>query len=105
MGIEAPAATHFILPDFESHCASRGLYLRINKYCPEVSPAHTEWLLAGLGNIHEDKKKAYEGLQSGVLTSMCYPDAPIEKLRVCSDFVAISLILLTMTLLIRMSCR
>jgi hypothetical protein len=82
------SASKITIPDFESHCDS-SFVLRTNKEVTTASPSHDAWLLAGLGDIPERKKEAYAGLKAGLLTSMCYPDAPLEQLQVCCDFVCI----------------
>lgn len=80
------APTKITIPNFESHCDS-SFVLRTNPNCHIASPTHDDWLLSGLGDISERKKIAYSGLKAGLLTSMCYPDAPLEQLQVCCDFV------------------
>lgn len=98
----APTPDAIIIPDLVSHCD-------FSIHCnPKVETAVEEsktWLFEH-GQLGEKRKKAFRGLKAGgemfylqfttrsladprpsELTSMCYPYAEFDRLRVCCDFM------------------
>lgn len=81
---ETPSAPDtIIIPDLVSHCD-------FSIHCnPKVETAVEEsksWLFEH-GQLGEKRKNAFRGLRAGELTSMCYPYAEFDRLRVCCDFM------------------
>ncbi|KII87637.1 hypothetical protein PLICRDRAFT_112279 [Plicaturopsis crispa FD-325 SS-3] len=81
--ISTTAPTKIIIPDLVSHCTFK---IKVNPHNEEASVTSKEWLFRG-DNLSEKKRKAFHGLKAGFLTSMCYPDADYNQLRVCCDFM------------------
>jgi hypothetical protein len=79
----SPTPTKIVIPDLVSHCE---FTYRVNPHCAQAAPASEEWLHEG-GSLSARKREAFHGLKAGLLTSMCYPDAGYDELRVCCDFM------------------
>jgi hypothetical protein len=72
-----------ILPNFERHWTSS---VRVNRHCNEVSEASSRWLIQG-GNLSGKYAEKLRAVKSGLLASMCYQDAELDELRVCTDWM------------------
>jgi hypothetical protein len=75
--------TKLVIPDLVSHCSFKP---RLNPACIDASPTSEKWLTEG-GKLSDKKQRAFHGLRAGLLTSMCYPDAALPELQVCTDFM------------------
>ncbi|KAH8829192.1 isoprenoid synthase domain-containing protein [Flagelloscypha sp. PMI_526] len=75
--------TEFILPDLVSHCT---FPIHVSRHRKQVTAETSKWFFRN-GNLLGKKKQNYTGLQAGLLTSMVYPFAGYEQLRVCNDFM------------------
>ncbi|KAF8800611.1 terpenoid synthase [Phlegmacium glaucopus] len=73
----------FMIPDLVSHCT---FTLRVNRHRKQITTETKQWLFKD-GNLLGQKRAAYHGLNAGLLTAMCYPDAGCPQLRVCNDFL------------------
>ncbi|XP_006463368.1 hypothetical protein AGABI2DRAFT_208101 [Agaricus bisporus var. bisporus H97] len=73
----------FILPDLVSHCDFK---LRISRHRKQVTVETKKWLFQG-DSLDANKRKAFHGLNAGLLTAMTYPNAACPQLRVCNDFL------------------
>jgi len=82
-GFESKPSTKIILPDLVSHC---DFEIHMNPNVKEASAQAKEWLFEH-GKLSEHRKNAFRDLKAGELTSMCYPAADMERLRVCCDFM------------------
>ncbi|KAF8622004.1 hypothetical protein AX15_007358 [Amanita polypyramis BW_CC] len=83
MSTSVDTPSHFVLPDFASHCTYP---LRINPHYKEVASASEQWLLEG-GDLSPEGRHTLEGLKGGELVAMCYPDTDAYRLRVCNDYI------------------
>ena len=72
-----------VLPDLVSQCHYA---LNLNTFGKKVGSASEAWLVRQ-GNLSVKKQRSLHGLKSGLITSMCYPDAPEYELRVCCDYI------------------
>jgi len=72
-----------VLPDLVSHCTFK---LRTSRHWKQVTVETKKWLFKD-NNLLGQKRSAYHGLKSGLLTSMCYPDAGYTQLRAVNDFM------------------
>jgi hypothetical protein len=79
----APSTSKILVPDLVSHCEFK---LRLNPNVHEAATASEKWMIEG-GKVSAQKAADFKGLKAGLLTSMCYPDAPLDELRVCCDFM------------------
>jgi hypothetical protein len=77
------AAVKVVLPDLVSHCDFK---LRLNSHVHEAAPSSEKWMVEG-AKLSAKKIADFRGLKAGLLTSMCYPDADLDELRVCCDFM------------------
>jgi hypothetical protein len=77
------APTRFILPDLVSHCDFK---LHISRHRKQVTVETKKWLFKG-DNVVGEKRQAYHGLNAGLLTAMCYPDAACPQLKLCNVFL------------------
>ncbi len=73
----------FMIPDLVSHCT---FTLRTNRHRKQTTVKTKKWLFKD-GNLLGRKRDSYHGLNAGLLTAMCYPDAACPQLRVCNDFL------------------
>ncbi len=72
-----------LFPDLFSHCP---FPLRISPHAKKVGAESDAWLVRQ-GHLSVKKQKALHGLKSGLITGMCYADAPEFEFRVLCDFV------------------
>lgn len=72
-----------VIPDLVSHCDFK---LRLNASVHEAAAQSERWILEG-AKLSKKKMAEFHGLKAGLLTCMCYPDADLEQLRVCCDFM------------------
>ena len=79
----SPSPSKIIIPDLVSHCT---IPVRCNRNWRLASVESKRWLFRG-GDLKQKKRDAFHGLKAGYLTSMCYPLAEYEQLRVCCDFI------------------
>jgi hypothetical protein len=75
--------TKIVFPDLVSYCT---FDLRIHPQCKQAMDESSEWLLRG-DSLNQQKRQAFLGLKSELLTSMCYPDVSYPQLRVCCDYI------------------
>jgi hypothetical protein len=102
--INSPPSNKILIPDLVSHCTFE---IHLNSHVDRAVQESKDWLFAG-GNLSEKRKDAFRGLKAGgellvlpllldvhtliqyfclELTSMCYPYAEFDQLRVCCDFM------------------
>jgi hypothetical protein len=81
--IPSSPPTQIVIPDLVSHCPFK---LRLNPACIDASLTSEKWLAEGC-KLSEKKQRAFRGIGLGVLTSMCYPDAALPELQVCTDWM------------------
>jgi len=75
----------FVMPDLVSHCT---LDLRAHEESPRVVWECKTWMINGSNIFRKDKTlNLLHGLKAGELACACYPMAPLQKLRVCCDFM------------------
>jgi hypothetical protein len=79
--VSAPAKV--VLPDLVSHCEFK---LRLNPNVHTATTTSERWILDG-AKLSQKKMCDFHGLKAGLLTCLCYPDANLEQLRVCCDFM------------------
>lgn len=79
----SPSPKSFILPDLVSHCDFK---LRVSRHRKQVTVETKKWLFQG-DCLDTNRRKAFHGLNAGLLTAMTYPDAACPQLRVCNDFL------------------
>ena len=80
---DEPCTSRITLPDLVSHCT---FDLLVNSFGKKIGAGSEAWMNR-LGNLSCKKKRALHGLKCGLLTAMCYPDAPEHELRVCCDYL------------------
>jgi hypothetical protein len=73
----------FMIPNLVSHCT---FTLHVNRHRKQTTAETKKWLFKD-GNLLGRKRDSYHGLNAGLLTAMCYPDAACPQLRVCNDFL------------------
>ena len=81
--IRDASVTKIVLPDIPAYCA---FDIRFNRHTKHVSSASKKWLRRGI-QMSQKKRRALDGLKCDVLASVCYPDAALPQLRVCTDFL------------------
>lgn len=72
-----------VLPDLVAHCP---FALRTNPHGAAVARASERWI-SKRGNLNRAQRARVRGLQAGLLTAMCWPDARAHELKVCADFL------------------
>ena len=77
------ATANIILPDLVSHCNFK---LHHNRHRKQVTVETMKWLFKG-DNLCSTQRDAFRGLNAGLLTSMCYPNAGYSQLRAVNDFL------------------
>jgi hypothetical protein len=77
------APSKVVLPDLVSHCEFK---LRLNPNVHNAAATSERWILDG-AKLSQKKMYDFHGLKAGLLTCLCYPDADLEQLRVCCDFM------------------
>lgn len=83
MSVPSPLES-FVLPDLVAHCP---FPLARQPNAEAIAAASDRWLDEGCPELSPRKRAALYGLQSGILTAHCYPDADDEHLRVVADFL------------------
>jgi hypothetical protein len=81
---ETTKPASFIIPDLVSHCHFPISY---NVHGDEINKESVEWLEANCPDLDDGQRRAFRGLQAGVLTAYCYTSAPAKRLRVVADFL------------------
>jgi hypothetical protein len=71
-----------IVPNFEHHWTSP---VRVNPHCDEVSEASIQWFIKE-GDLTKKYAEKLRAVKGGLLASVCYPNAELDKLRVCADW-------------------
>ncbi len=77
------ARAKFILPDLVSHC---DFVLHHNRHRKRVTVETKKWLFKG-DNRCTAQRDDFHGLKTGLLASMCYPNAGYPQLRAVNDFL------------------
>lgn len=75
--------TKIMLPDLVSHCK---FDKSVNRYRKQITSETQRWLYNGY-NLNVKARDSFHGLQVGLLSAMCYPDAGCPQLRVVNDFL------------------
>jgi hypothetical protein len=76
---ETTKPASFIIPDLVSHCHFPISY---NVHGDEINKESVEWLEANCPDLDDGQRRAFRGLQAGVLTAY-----PAKRLRVVADFL------------------
>lgn len=73
------------IPDLSSYCENR-FPLHISRYRKDISAESKEWFFY-TDKSSTEKQEAYNGLNPGLLVSVCYPHGGFPQLRVVTDFL------------------
>ncbi|KIY47372.1 terpenoid synthase [Fistulina hepatica ATCC 64428] len=84
VAVSVAASIKIILPDLVSHCK---FDIRISRFRKLITSETKRWLFYGDNRLTGKRRDAFHGLNAGLLTAMCYPDAGYSQLRVCNDFL------------------
>ena len=73
------------IPDLSSYCGDR-FNQQISRHRRIISSGSKQWFFH-TDKYSKDMLEAYNGLNAGLLVSVCYPEAGCTQMRVCTDFI------------------
>lgn len=74
-----------LLPNLASHCP---FTVRFNPHQEGIYAQTKGWFFDGNDSLLEKQCETFNGLNSTLLASVCYPDAGRHQMRILSDFLA-----------------